>query len=208
MFHPVLDDVYKYFHKGMKYVNHKHVYKFKDYSECIFETQIQSKNWLGERLRGVQERNKLEIKEIDVAASWYGIVLIPFIRHYLGKDIKFNLYDVDWYTTEIAKHIFDDEDLVTVNTNDIVFDELEFKGDTFINCSCEHMFDMKEITQQNKDKLFVFQSNDNRNVQWMHINCVDTPQELAQQAGLTRIYDSGVKRILQNNRIMVIGKVQ
>tara|TARA_A100001201_G_scaffold69975_1_gene64489 strand:- start:24 stop:605 length:582 start_codon:yes stop_codon:yes gene_type:complete len=193
----------------MIYVNDQHVYKFKDYSECIFETQVQSKNWLGERLRGVCEHNKLEIKEIDVAASWYGIVLVPFLRYYLNDvNIKFNLYDVDWYTTEIARHIFDDEDTVTVHTNDVVFDDIEFKGDTFINCSCEHMFDMKELTQQNKDKLFVFQSNDNRNVQWMHINCVDTPEELARQAGIRRIYDQGIRNILRNNRIMVIGRVE
>ena len=193
----------------MSYVNDQHVYKFKDYSECIFETQVQSKNWLGERLRGVCEHNKLEIKEIDIAASWYGIVLVPFLRYYLDNvNIKFNLYDVDWYTTEIARHIFEDEDTVTVHTNDVVFDDIEFKGDTFINCSCEHMFDMKELTQQNKDKLFVFQSNDNRNVQWMHINCVDTPEELARQAGIRRIYDQGVRNILRNNRIMVIGRVE
>ena len=193
----------------MIYVNDQHVYKFKDYSECIFETQVQSKNWLGERLRGVCEHNNLEIKEIDVAASWYGIVLVPFLRYYLNDvNIKFNLYDVDWYTTEIARHIFDDEDTVTVHTNDVVFDDIEFKGDTFINCSCEHMFDMKELTQQNKDKFYVFQSNDNRNVQWMHINCVDTPEELAQQAGIRRIYDQGVRNILRNNRIMVIGRVE
>ena len=193
----------------MIYVNDQHVYKFKDYSECIFETQVKSKNWLGERLRGVCEHNNLEIKEIDVAASWYGIVLVPFLRYYLNDvNIKFNLYDVDWYTTEIARHIFDDEDTVTVHTNDVVFDDIEFKGDTFINCSCEHMFDMKELTQQNKDKLFVFQSNDNRNVQWMHINCVDTPEELARQAGIRRIYDQGIRNILRNNRIMVIGRVE
>ena len=193
----------------MIYVNDQHVYKFKDYSECIFETQVQSKNWLGERLRGVCEHNKLEIKEIDIAASWYGIVLVPFLRYYLDNvNIKFNLYDVDWYTTEIARHIFEDEDTVTVHTNDVVFDDIEFKGDTFINCSCEHMFDMKELTQQNKDKLFVFQSNDNRNVQWMHINCVDTPEELARQAGIRRIYDQGIRNILRNNRIMVIGRVE
>ena len=193
----------------MIYVNDQHVYKFKDYSECILETQVQSKNWLGERLRGVCEHNNLEIKEIDVAASWYGIVLVPFLRYYLDNvNIKFNLYDVDWYTTEIARHIFDDEDTVTVHTNDVVFDDIEFKGDTFINCSCEHMFDMKELTQQNKDKLFVFQSNDNRNVQWMHINCVDTPEELARQAGIRRIYDQGIRNILRNNRIMVIGRVE
>lgn len=209
MFHPALSEVYRYFHKGMTYVNDHHVYKFKDYSECIFETQVQSKNWLGERLRGVCEHNKLEIKEIDIAASWYGIVLVPFLRYYLDNvNIKFNLYDVDWYTTEIARHIFEDEDTVTVHTNDVVFDDIEFKGDTFINCSCEHMFDMKELTQQNKDKLFVFQSNDNRNVQWMHINCVDTPEELARQAGIRRIYDQGVRNILRNNRIMVIGRVE
>jgi len=206
MFHPVLEDVYKLFHEGHGYVTKNHVYKYKDFSECIFETQIDSKKWLSETIGSVVHENELEVKEIDIVASWYGIVIVPFIRHALGDHIKFNLYDVDWYTTEISKYMFRNDDKVTVNTNDIVFDEIDFPGDTFINCSCEHMFDMKDIYEQNKGKLFVFQSNNNRNVKWMHINCVDDAEELIQQTGLQKVMFSGSKHILRSKRIMVMGK--
>ena len=152
MFHPALDEVYRLFMRGMSYVNDNHVYKFKDYSESIFETQIQSKLWLSHSLRGVKERHNKSIEEIDVIASWYGIVMVPFLKHALGGKTKINLYDVDWYTTEIASHIFKDSvysDTVNVYTKDVVFDDIDFAGDTLVNCSCEHMFDMKEITKDN-----------------------------------------------------------
>ena len=36
--------------KGLDYVSDNHVYKFKDYSESVFDTQIQSKHWLAYNL--------------------------------------------------------------------------------------------------------------------------------------------------------------
>jgi len=65
---------------------------------------------------------------------------------------------------------------------------------------------MKEITEANEGKVFVYQSNNNRNVKWLHINCVEETDELVEQAGLTRVFYAGSCMIYRNKRIMVIGQ--
>ena len=103
--------------KGLEYVTDNHVYKFKDYSESVFDTQIQSKHWLAYNLH----RCALNTKHVSVLAGWYGIVLIPFLWDKFGK-INVDLYDVDEYTTDIAKHIWSGCPEVNVYTKDVVFD--------------------------------------------------------------------------------------
>ena len=142
---------------------------------------------------------------VSVLASWYGLVIVPFLYQTFGE-INIDLYDVDEYTTDIAKHIWRDYPLVNVHTADVVFDKIDYKGQVIINTSCEHMMDMKHITKDYKDKLFVLQSNDNKNVKWLHINCVNDQGELAKQAGLTDIKYGGSRKIYEHKRIMVIGK--
>ena len=50
MIHPSNQEILRLFARGLQIVHDKHVYKFKDYSECVFDTQIQSKNWLVDSL--------------------------------------------------------------------------------------------------------------------------------------------------------------
>ena len=88
-----------------------------------------------------------------------------------------------------------------------MFDRLDLKGNVVINCSCEHMMDMKYITNQFPDKLYVLQSNNNKNVKWLHINCADGANELSRQAHLRKIYYGESREFLGAKRIMVIGKV-
>ena len=207
MQHYSLDRTYQLFHKGMGYIADKHIYKFKDYSECIFETQIQSKWWLVETLVDARYRDR-QIKGIDILAGWYGIVIIPMLVNRLGYDIPINIYDIDEYTCDIAQHIYKDEfPQVTINHKDVVFDNLDLKGNVVINCSCEHMMDMKHITNQYPDKLYVLQSNNNKNVKWLHINCAEGAGELATQGHLRKVFYGESREFLGAKRIMVIGKV-
>ena len=195
--------VQKLWADNLGYVADNHIYKFKDYSEAVFDTQIESKEWLCHELNKVVDHNNFN--HVSVLASWYGLVIVPFLYQTFGE-INIDLYDVDEYTTDIAKHIWRDYPLVNVHTADVVFDEIDYKGQVVINTSCEHMMDMKHITKDYKDKLFVLQSNDNRNVKWLHINCANDQGELVEQAGLTDIKYGGSKKIYEHKRIMVIGK--
>ena len=91
-------------------------------------------------------------------------------------------------------------------TCDVVFDEIDYKGQVIINSSCEHMMDMKLITKDWPDKIFALQSNDNKNVKWLHINCAMNTDELIEQSGLTNVMFVGSKKVYDSKRIMVIGK--
>ena len=195
-------EVQKLWIKGLGYVGDQHVYKFKDFSESVFDTQIISKMWLCGELKKVTPDN---FNHVSILAGWYGIVLIPFLYQTFGEIIV-DLYDVDEYTTDIASHIFNDYPKVNIHTRDVVFDDIEYEGQVIINTSCEHMMDMKLITKHYKDKLFVLQSNNNRNVKWLHINCAENTGELIKQSGLTDIVFASSRMIYDHKRIMVIGK--
>lgn len=196
-------EVQKLWVKGLEYVADKHIYKYKDYSEAVFDTQIESKKWLCRELDKVVDHNNFN--HVSVLASWYGLVIVPFLYETFGE-INIDLYDVDEYTTDIARHIWKDYPLVNVHTADVVFDEIDYKGQVIINTSCEHMMDMKYITKDHPDKIFALQSNDNSNVKWLHINCAEDQDELIHQAGLRDIKFAGSKMIYEHKRIMVIGK--
>lgn len=201
MFHQCNQEIIERWTRGLEIVESKHIYKFKDYSECIFDTQVQSKNWLGHCLQS----NGVEPKRVSVLASWYGVVIVPMLRSRF-PDIIIDLYDVDEYTMDIADYIWSDDKDVNVYCKDVVFDNVEFKGDLIVNCSCEHMYDMSDIVNEYRGRTFAFQSNDNRNVKWLHINCVDTPEELQKQADIQEVIYAGKIQVHRNNRIMVIGK--
>ena len=195
-------EVQKLWANNLGYVADNHIYKFKDYSEAVFDTQIESKQWLCRELDKVVDHNNFN--HVSVLASWYGLVIVPFLYQTFGE-INIDLYDVDEYTTDIAKHIWKDYPLVNVHTADVVFDEIDYKGQVVINTSCEQMMDMKHITKDYPDKIFALQSNDNSNVKWLHINCAMNQRELIEQAGLTNILYKGSKMIYEHKRIMVIG---
>ena len=96
-------DIQKLWVKGLGYVGDKHIYKFKDYSEAVFDTQIISKTWLCEELKKVAP----DTTHISILAGWYGLVSVPFLYQTFGE-IYIDLYDVDEYTTDIASYIFND----------------------------------------------------------------------------------------------------
>ena len=126
MIHPCNPDILALFARGLKVVHDTHVYKFKDFSECVFDTQIQSKNWLVDTL--YDHRDKLgDIKRVSVLASWYGVAFVPIMLRKF-PDVIIDLYDVDWYTADIAEYIFKDHNNVNVHCKDVIFDNVEFEG--------------------------------------------------------------------------------
>ena len=115
-------EVQKLWVKGLGYVADKHIYKYKDYSECVFDTQIESKEWLCHELKKVVPEN---FNHVSVLAGWYGMVLVPFLYQTFGE-INIDLYDVDEYTTDIAKYIWNEHSKVNVYTKDVVFDNIDY----------------------------------------------------------------------------------
>ena len=122
--------------------------------------------------------------------------------HFVNTVVKAHENDIEKMRKWIYEHCSGRYSI----TNDVVFDDIEYKGQVIINTSCEHMMDMKLITEQNQGKIFALQSNNNKNVKWLHINCAETSSELIEQSGLTEILFQGAIPIYGFKRIMVIGR--
>lgn len=156
--------------------------------------QIKCKQWL------IKELINLGLptpKRIYVAGSWYGNVLVPLLKDVYQTHIK--LHDIDEEAIRIARNIFFDDDMyVKAEVTDSV--DFEYKH-MVINCSCEHM----EPIKMRPGTLCVLQSNNYREVD-DHINCVDSPQELARQYELSHTYYTGSLDFPTYTRFMVIGK--
>ena len=123
-------EVQKLWVKGLGYVADKHIYKYKDYSECVFDTQIESKEWLCHEMKKIETKLAIPLTHVSVLACWYGIVLIPFLYQTFGE-INVDLYDVDEYTSDIAKYIWNEHPKVNVHTKDVVFDNIDYKVRVF-----------------------------------------------------------------------------
>ena len=80
----------------------------------------------------------------------------------------------------------------------------DYQFDTVINTSCEHMFPMKRFIDLNRDyinPLYILQSTSDDQYD-DHINCVNSPEELAEQAGIEPVHldtlelNNGMKRFM------------
>jgi hypothetical protein len=98
---------------------------------------------------------------------------------------------------------------------DAMMKELDEIFDIVINTSCEHMFPMKRFVEMNKqtlpfngeqnNPLYVLQStNDDQYDD--HINCVSSPEELAEQSGIVPEYMGSLTLSSGMERFMVIGQ--
>ncbi len=81
--------------------------------------------------------------------------------------------------------------------------------DFIINTSCEHMFPMTRFKQLNRglfnNVVYVLQStNDDQYDD--HINCVSSPEELAEQADIVPEYMGSLTLSNGMERFMVIGR--
>ncbi len=128
----------------------------------------------------------------------------------LGASIVFK-YEIDREAKEISYKFnkrYKDSGKYQCSVKDVMMKTLEAKYDIIINTSCEHMYPMTKFYEWNPDvgdPLYVLQStNDDQYDD--HINCVSSPEELAEQAKIADIHYAGSKVLPDGmTRFMVIG---
>ena len=194
-------------------------------------SQLQSKLWLVSEIVNLG----INVERVALLAGWYANFITPLlvdelgVKYILNLDIdpdvktltyKFNKrYKIDHGQIENQdmnhiirnlREVFDVACFYRCEIHDIMFEPIKNYGDfdLFINASCEHMFPMSRFRKLNKSKnhIYVLQSTDDE--QWDdHINCVSSPEELADQAEIVDVMYSG-ERELDNGmtRYMVIGR--
>ena len=192
-------------------------YLFKRVMDSMNQSQLESKLWI------IQELIKLEIKpkRVAILAGWYAQYIVPllydnfesleFVENYeIDQDVKRLSYKFNKRLKEDKKY--------RITIRNVMFDKIQegwhpvhkLGMDTIINCACEHMYPMWKFRELNKtiqkNPLYILQSsNDEQHED--HINCVNSEEELIDQARIKDVIYSGSK-ILSNKstRFMVIGR--
>ena len=193
----------------------------KEYPHCLRSlasatsvAQLESKLWVTEELQTL----KIEPKVVGILAGWYSNFLTPLLLEKMNVNFIWN-FEIDQDVKEISykfNKIYKEQKKYECHITDIMFKEIWRKEekygafDVLINTSCEHMFPMRRFRELNTElsgnPIYVLQST-NEDEYDDHINCVNGPEELAEQSELTDIMYSGTK-ILDSGmkRFMVIGR--
>ena len=189
----------------------KYPHRAIDIAQSFDSKQVACKQWLYDELHKLkipQEEFGLDDKEerIYIAGSWYGNIIVPLIRKLY--DCVIWLHDLDEEALKISNNIYFNDDILTrINLVDCT--TFDYRG-LVINTSCEHMFPMTRFKKLNRgfsnDVIYVLQST-NEDKYEDHINCVNGPEELAEQAEFVDIMYSGTKKLDNGmDRFMVIGR--
>ena len=179
---------------------------FKRLLDSSTTSQIESKLWLASELSKLD----LKCKKVAIIGGWFAQYItsllienlnVDFVRNYdIDKDAQLISYKFNRRYKEQGKYKASNENLFLKPINEYY--------DMVINTSCEHMFPMKKFRELNPHlkPIYVLQST-NETKYDDHINCVNSPEELANQAILEDVYYTGSK-VLDNGmtRYMVIGK--
>ena len=193
-----------------------------DYKHCArriedasTSSQLISKLWIVEEV----SKLKLDATRVALLAGWYANFIVPLLIDELQTKMIYNFEideDVKQLSYKFNKRYKDDKtykcEIVDVMTAPVwkKMKKHETGFDLVINTACEHMFPMYKFRELNRgfldSPLYVLQSTDDSSFD-DHINCVSSPDELAEQANLVDVLYSGTK-VLDNgmNRFMVIGK--
>jgi hypothetical protein len=178
-------------------------------------SQLQSKLWLIGEISNLG----LDGTRVGILAGWYANFIVPLLVDELETSMIYN-FEIDEDVKQLSYKFnkrYKDDKTYKCEIVDVMFSPIwkKMKGsetgfDLVINTSCEHMFPMYKFRDLNRgfldNPIYVLQSTDDDQYD-DHINCVSSPDELAEQAKFVDVLYSGTK-VLDNgmNRFMVIGK--
>jgi len=179
---------------------------FKRLLDSSTTSQAESKLWLASELSKLD----LKYKKVAIIGGWFAQYLTSLLIENLNVDFVHN-YDID-KDAQIISYKFNrrykEQGKYKASSDNLFLKPINENYDMVINTSCEHMFPMRKFRALNLHlkPIYVLQST-NETKYDDHINCVNSPEELANQAILEDVYYTGSK-ILDNGmtRYMVIGK--
>lgn len=169
-------------------------------ADSLSATQYRSKKWLVDELTHI---NTTPQPKVLIIGGWYGSYLVPMLYEAINpSQILFN--DVDETVVKAASILHPQINTLCFNVEQNTARIHEMDVDVIINTSCEHMFDMSNVTNKNKHCLFVLQSCDNANDPG-HINVATNTNHFLQQTGLIDVKFKGRLALGHKNRFMVMG---
>ena len=189
--------------------------------DSMNSSQLESKLWLVETLKTFD----VQPKRVALLAGWFAQYIVPLMFDAFPKCEWIENFEIDHDVSPISYKFnkrFKDENRYKMNMRNVMIKPLKFvqnpntpipKDDIYdvvINCACEHMYPMWKFRELNnavqKNPLLVLQSSDDDQHE-DHINCVESEDELIDQARIKHVIYSGSK-VLSNRskRFMVIGR--
>jgi hypothetical protein len=184
-------------------------------------SQLESKLWLVETL----EKFDVQPKRVALLAGWFAQYIVPLMFDTFPECEWIENFEIDHDVSPLSYKFnkrYKDKNKYKVNMRNVMLKPLKFRQnpntpipkedvyDVIINCACEHMYPMWKFREMNnavqRNPLLVLQSsNDDQHED--HINCVESEEELIDQARIKHVLYSGSK-ILSNKskRFMVIGR--
>jgi len=178
---------------------------FKRLLDASTESQMESKLWLTTELMSAD----ISSKNVALLGGWFAHIITTLLMDEVNVDTVTN-FEID-QDAKFISYKFNRryKPNYKAKRKNITISSLNENFDLIINTSCEHMFPMwkfRELNPQLKNSWYVLQSTDDDQYD-DHINCVKSPEELANQAKLVDVLYSGSK-VLSNgmNRFMVIGR--
>ena len=196
--------------RQMQDILYNYPHRAEDFAKSYSRNQFIAKTWMIEVLKVYADIDRST--KCWVMGSWYGTLTVPLITTYFYPKNQIHLVDFDEEALEIAEKLHG-KYTVGVHHIDVNWDMerlSKVKADIWINTSCEHMYPMWKWRELNapiqKNPLLVLQSS-NDDIHEDHINCVQSEEELIDQARIKHVIYSGA-RILPNKstRFMVIGR--
>lgn len=202
----------------MKWLRHNHPDKLDRWMDSLHPNQITCKQWLVDDLDKVQiPRNGQGKFTIEIIGGWYGFPLIEMLVEKYGftNILRIDIFEKDQFAClAIWKYceFFGIQHRVRIfHTDYFDYDQVR-RAHLVINTSCEHMYNMdtmKEFYLEPQRTLLALQSNDKTN-EPDHVNCVQTGQELAAQAGVKELHGGKMrfneKTEDEYTRYMIMGK--
>ena len=189
--------------------------------DSMNSSQLESKLWLVETLKTFD----VQPKRVALLAGWFAQYIVPLMFDAFPKCEWIENFEIDHDVSPISYKFnkrFKEENRYKMNMRNVMIKPLKFRQnpnipipkedvyDVIINCACEHMYPMWKFRELNnavqRNPLLVLQSsNDDQHED--HINCVQSEDELIDQARIKHVVYSGSK-ILSNKstRFMVIGR--
>ena len=184
-------------------------------------SQLESKLWLVETL----EKFDVQPKRVALLAGWFAQYIVPLMFDTFPECEWIENFEIDHDVSPLSYKFnkrYKDKNKYKVNMRNVMLKPLKFRQnpnmpipkedvyDVIINCACEHMYPMWKFREMNnavqRNPLLVLQSSNDDQYE-DHINCVESEEELIDQARIKHVLYSGSK-ILSNKstRFMVIGR--
>lgn len=177
-----------------------------DFGDMMSRGQIRSKLWL---MHELVRANQTRLGRVMVCAGWYGLLarlLLDSEELHVQRVVSFDIDSACVAPALTLNHPYGEQDMFVALVADLYEPNIPYWNvDTVINTSCEHVDVERWWRGSSPEPLYVLQSNDFREGR-DHINCVDSADELLEQAPMSEVLFKGSIQLIKYKRHMVIGR--